>query len=542
LVHASPDQFPRYAQLEPNIAFWRDVFGRYGSDEVIFHDPYRLDVVYRVGDISHITKPNTDDAVNYRAIREYISKESDRIGASIRHLAHSAPRTESERRIATELKKFAGDMPSYSEVARRVRGQRGLADQLCASYSRAYAYFPQMKALLAKHGVPEELASLPLVESGYQIGARSHLAAVGMWQFTRGTARQFLHVDHVVDERRDPMLATEAAAKYLRENYDRLGSWPLAITAYNHGANGMSYAVRKLGTKNLGTIVEKYKSRSFGFASRNFYAEFVAANDTIQVAAKRCDVSDVKPYKRDEYRLDAYVPLADLARSASIDTDELVAINPALSGDVVSGRLRVPKDYNLYLPVGTAKAFRTAYGQLPGDVRYRDQRPYYANHSVRRGETLSEIAKAYGTTVSALQHHNGLRDPRSLRYGYRLKVPVAGSSVVTARASSGSSRPASVRIARGQTLSHIAARYKVSVATLQRHNGISNASKVRVGQLVRLPSSSQASRSAQIHRVGKGQTLSHIAKRYRTSVSALQRRNGISDPRKLKYGQVIKIP
>ena len=104
LVQASPEQFPRYAELQPNIAFWSDVFGRYGSDEVIFHDPYRLDVVYRVGDISHIMKPNAGDAVNYRAIREYISKENDRIGASIRHLAHSAPRTESEKRIATELK------------------------------------------------------------------------------------------------------------------------------------------------------------------------------------------------------------------------------------------------------------------------------------------------------------------------------------------------------------------------------------------------------------------------------------------------------
>lgn len=537
---ASSETFTRFPELRANVAFWTDVFGKYGSDQLIFHDPYQMDVVYGVHDVSHITDRDVDDSLKYRAIREYISKEGDRIGASIRHLAHSAPRTASEERIKAALAKFGGDMPSYSEVSRRVRGQRGLGDRLCDSYARAYSYFPQMKALLAKHGVPEELSSLPLVESGYQIGAHSHKGAVGMWQFTRGTGRMFLHIDHVVDERRDPILATEAAAKYLRENYERLGTWPLAITAYNHGANGMSYAVRKLGTEDLGVIVEKYKGRSFGFASRNFYAEFLAANDVMQSAAERCDVSQVKPYRRDEYRLDAYVPLDDLARSAGLDTSDLAKLNPALAPDVASGRLRVPKDYNLYLPAGSAKAFRARYAKLPATVRYRDQPPYYATHYVKRGETLSEIAKAYSTTVSALQYHNGLRDPRYLRYGHRLKVPVAGAAAATAQAPA-SSRPSSVRVARGETLSHIAKRYKVSVSSLQRINGISNPSKVHAGQLIRLTSSSGGG-SAGTHRVREGQTLSHIAKQYKVSVGSLQRANGISDPSRVRSGQVVRLP
>jgi membrane-bound lytic murein transglycosylase D len=595
VADAESDGMTRFPELEANVAFWTDVFGKYASSELIFHDPYQMDVVYGIRDVSHITDRDVDDSVKYREVREYISKEVDRIGASIRHLAHSAPRTASEERIKSALAKFGGDMPSYSEVSRRVRGQRGLADRLCGSYSRAHSYFPQMKALLAKHGVPEELSSLPLVESGYQVGAHSHKGAVGVWQFTRGTGRRFLHIDHVVDERRDPILATEAAAKYLRENYERLGTWPLAITAYNHGANGMSYAVRKLGTEDLGVIVEEYKGRSFGFASRNFYSEFLAANEVMKGAAKRCDVSKVKPFQRDEYRLDAYVPLEDLARSADIEESELIALNPALARDVASGRLRVPKDYNLYLPVGSAKSFRASYAKLPASVRYRDQPPYYATHYVKRGETLSEIAKAYRTSVSALQYHNGLRDPRYLRYGQRLKVPVAGAAAATVHAPAGGSRPASVRVARGETLSHIAKRYKMSVSSLQSINGISNPSKVHAGQLIRLTSSSgggstrthrvregqtlshiakqykvsvaslqrangirDASRvrtgqvvrlpssagsgASQTHRVGKGQTLSHIAKRYRTTVSALQLRNGIADPHDLRYGQVIKIP
>jgi membrane-bound lytic murein transglycosylase D len=526
----------RYPELESNVKFWSDVFGKYTRRQVAFHDPYHMDLIWSVGDIGGIVdRTARDSAAQSRAIRDYINSESKRLGRLIEKVERSTPKTSEEKRIAALLGSAGPDAPSAAVLAGRIRGQRGLGDQLCESMGRARPFLPEMRRLLAKHGVPEELAALPLVESGYNVGAHSHANAVGMWQFTRGTGRRFLHIDHVVDERRDPLLASEAAAKYLRENYDRLGSWPLAITAYNHGANGIAYAVRKLQTKNLATIVSKYRSRYFGFASRNFYSEFLAAHDTMARGLVECEATGADYVATAEFVLDAYVPIKDLAAAAAISPDDLMAMNPALAADVGKGRLRVPKGYRLHIPAKSKSRFTATYANLPADSRYRAQASYYASHRVRRGETLSEIAKSYRTTVAALQYHNSIRDPRHLRYGVMLKVPVSGGQQVAA-----APRPSSHRITRGETLSHVAKRYGVSLAAMQRYNNIQNANKLFTGQVVKIPSG--GARQYRTHQVARGQTLSHIAKLYQTSVRALQNDNGILDPRTLRQGQVLKVP
>jgi membrane-bound lytic murein transglycosylase D len=529
----------RYPELEANVKFWTDVFAKHTHSQIVFHDPYRMDLVWSVADVSRIVDGRASGHTIARAIRDFINKESARLGTVIKKVERSIPRTTEEKRIAAVLGKAGPDAPSAAVLAGRIRGQRGLGDQLCDSVGRARPLLPAMRKLLAEQGVPEELSALPLVESGYRTGAYSHASALGMWQFTRGTGRRFLHIDHVVDERRDPLLATEAAAKYLRENYERLGSWPLAITAYNHGANGIAYAVRKLQTKNLATIVEKYRSRYFGFASRNFYSEFLAANDVMTKALETCPTMDADYTQPAQYVIDAYVALGDLAKAAGVSSGDLVALNPALASDVGNGRLRVPKGYTLKMPAASKSRFAAAYTKLPSSVRYQEQASYYASHRVRRGETLSEIASEYRTSVAALQYHNAIRDPRRLRYGAVLKVPVSGSHT---SGSTGvvAARPANHRISRGETLSHVAKRYGLPLSTLQHYNGIKDANKLAAGQVVKIPSG--AAPKYRTHQVVRGQTLSHIAKLYKTSVRVLQTHNGIRDPRRLRQGQVIKVP
>ena len=541
------ERLPRYPELAPKVAFWTDVFTKHSSRHMVFHDPELLDVVWEVHDVSSLVDGDMAATQKTRALRDYQAQAIDLLAERIRRLEHSAPQNDAERRVAAVLAKHAGKLPSHTELAARVRVQRGLGDKLCDSYRRASAYLPQMRPLLVKHGVPEELAYLPLVESGYNIGAHSHKGAVGIYQFTRGTGRRYLHIDNAVDERRDPLLATEAAAKYLRSNYDQLGAWPLAITGYNHGEHGVGYAVRKLGTKHLPTIIAKYDGRSFGFASKNFYAEFLAAVDSMAIARSRCSADGVSPLGRDSVRVRAYVPLRKLASAAGLDVAALAALNPALTSDVVRGRLHVPRGYTLYLPSGMGPSFETAYASLPADSKAEAQAVVLGTHTVRAGETLSEIAGEYRTSVSALLRTNGMKDPRRLRVGQRLKVPVVGraAAVVTAAADSpvkrdGGAPTSSVRVARGETLSHIAARHGVSVGDLMTHNGISNPSSVRAGQVLRVPA--RDSSSVKTHRVGRGQTLSQIADIYRISVGSLQRHNQIDDPSKLKYGQIIEVP
>jgi membrane-bound lytic murein transglycosylase D len=171
--------------------------------------------------------------------------------------------------------------------------------------------------------VPVDLVALPIVESGFRVVAQSSVGAAGIWQFTHGTGRRYMRIDHVLDERRDPLAATEAAARYLRGNYEMLGSWPLAITGYNHGEAGVATAVSQLGTTDLGVIVENYRGRAFGFASRNFYSEFLAARDVLRNAEKYCPGIGRSGDRLERVNVDRYVALSHLARCAGVDSDTL---------------------------------------------------------------------------------------------------------------------------------------------------------------------------------------------------------------------------
>ena len=547
---AADDVLPRYPELTPKVDFWRDVFTKHTSRHIVFHDPEIPNLVWTVHDVSSIIDSDRTDAQKNRELRAYIDRQTADLGKTLIRLQSSPPQGDEEKHIAALLQRYASQLPSREILAKRIRTQKGLGDKLCDSYRRAVRYLPRMKATFAAYGVPQELAYLPLVESGYQIGAHSKVGAVGVWQFMRSTGRRYLHVDGVVDERRDPLLATEAAAKYLRANYDLLGEWPLAITAYNHGENGIEYAVRKLGTRHLPSIIDEHQSKYFGFASKNFYAEFLAANDAMKIAETRCPAGDVPVLERDAVEIDAYVSFRQLATTARVEPEALADLNPALTSDVVRGRLRVPKGYRLFLPPGSAVTFRDAYAALPAPARSSAQASFQTSHQVRAGETLSEIAGRYRVSLASLQRLNGLKDPRRLRVGQRLKVPVAGGESATtvgtsaaARQSASAERPLTVKLAAGETLSHVAHRHGVSVTALQQQNGIEDASSVRVGQSLKIPSASgKPAAEYRSHRVGRGQTLSDIAALYRTSVAALQRQNGIEDPSKLRYGQVIRIP
>ena len=140
--------------------------------------------------------------------------------------------------------------------------------------------------VLEQHGVPEEIAALPHVESSFNPAAYSKVGAAGLWQFMPSTAKRFMRVDGVVDERLDPYSATEAAANLMLYNYRLLGSWPLAVTAYNHGPGGLRRAQEELGTSDIAVIVKRYQGATFGFASRNFYVAFLAALEVDRNAEK----------------------------------------------------------------------------------------------------------------------------------------------------------------------------------------------------------------------------------------------------------------
>src|SRR2546427_8294627 len=269
---AHADLFPRPAGLESQVRFWRRIFAEYSVHQVVLHDALHLDKVYKVLDF----RPELEDGMSPgevdRLQRVETDLELEHIRATLLRLHALGPDTEgltAEERTIYEL--FADDHAPDRFLAaadeKRLRGQRGLRERFAEGIRVSRAYLPEMERIFREEGLPAELTRLPLVESCFNLHACSKVGAAGIWKFMPATGRRFLRVDGLVDERRDPLYSTHAAAQFLTSLYDSLGSWPLAITAYNHGPEGMARAVAQLGTTDIVTIVRDYHGNAFGFAS-----------------------------------------------------------------------------------------------------------------------------------------------------------------------------------------------------------------------------------------------------------------------------------
>ncbi|HXC52732.1 MAG TPA: LysM peptidoglycan-binding domain-containing protein [Candidatus Limnocylindrales bacterium] len=439
--------FPRYKELEPNVAFWSDAFTKWTSHQIAFHDVEHLELVYSVLSIDDIVARLPEGQVD-AAIQARRKAEGERISAMLVSISEGHARTEEERRILKAIAKI-GYEPSYAmTLSEQVRSQRGLGDKFCDAAARAQAYRPMMSEILQRYDVPQELLALPLVESGYKIGARSSAGASGIWQFMPATGRLYLEVNGSYDDRRDPRRSTEAAAKMLRKTYENLGSWPLAITSYNHGPGGIARAVKDMGTTHFGVISSHYKGKSFGFASRNYYAEFLAAVDAMNRVPELCGQISAPTYQPDEAMISTSASIRDLARAARTSVDQLADLNPALSDGVLRGSAKVPRGYRVNLPHGTRSEFEVAFGHVDHsspsapDIIARDSGGSSASasaetveaeaspppskpiiHRVTRDETLGQIARRFGTTETTLLYMNNLRNASAMKVGMNLKVP-----------------------------------------------------------------------------------------------------------------------
>ncbi len=489
--------FPRPAPLQPSVAFWTRVYAEVGTDGGLIHDTKHLDVVYEV-----IRLPR---GLSSRTRERRIEAAKKRYVKILRRLAQGR-RSDLNSDELRVLALWPGDVSNETlrRAAGRVRFQLGQAEKFREGLVRAGAWQPHIRRVFAAEGVPEQLTALPHVESSYNPRAVSKAGAAGMWQFTHGTGRRYLRIDSAVDERFDPFLSSEAAAALLRDNYERTGAWPLAITAYNHGSAGMRRAVRQLGTRDIATIVARYRSRSFGFASRNFYTEFLAALDVSREAERHFGpLEAVPPADHEVVVLDSYYAPQALARAFGVDIDLLRELNPGLRSTVWRGQKHVPKGYTLRLPrVPGQSASTTLLASIPGDQRFGRQRPD-RNYRVRRGDTLSKIAHRFGVSQRSLARANGLRNRHRIRVGQVLRIPGRhGRPTTVARAPARvAPKPAPpreathYRVRRGDSLSLIASRFGVSETKLARVNGLRNRNRIHVGQTLTIPGTAQAAAS-----------------------------------------------
>ncbi len=483
--------FPCPDRLVAKVEFWKQIFSTYSRNHVVIHDTEDPSRVYAIldfqreavrlspGELSRLMKrTERNEIARIRAILERLHRHPDSTQLTveemrIRSLLKSDPHPDRYRRAAGK---------------KRIRSQRGVRERFLEGVQRSARYLPRMEEIFRAEGLPIELTRLPLVESSFNTHAYSKVGAAGMWQFMPGTGKLFLKIDGAVDERLDPFVSTRAAARFLKQNYERLGTWPLAITAYNHGPAGMARAVREVGSSDMDVIIDRYESRTFGFASKNFYAEFLAAVEVHRDYRNHFgDIRLESELSADEVPLGHYVSLRSVKSCTGSQLDTLKSLNPAIRPAAVSGKRWLPSGYRVRMPAGRSQSFRDCYAALPSSAKLKRHPVFERRHRVRRGETLSTIARRYGSSVSTLRRYNRLKSSNFIRVGQVLKIPGASRATASAPRVARSSSPRVHRVRRGQTLAQIARHYGSSIERIRRANGLRSADHIRAGQSLRIP-------------------------------------------------------
>jgi membrane-bound lytic murein transglycosylase D len=363
---AASELFPTFPCLEPNVRFWVDTYTKYSTTDGIIHDDTDLNIVYGV---INLLPPGMLESRRTNQERVRVAKEH--YGKILEELAENGVSQDPEKKRIADLFGPKTSPDTFRQAVNNIRCQVGQKDRFKRGLIRSGAYLQRIKDIFRSHGLPEDLCYLPHVESSFDVTAYSKARAAGIWQFTPSTGKKFLIVNKAVDERRDPIRSSEAAAKLLKHNYERLGDWPLALTAYNHGIAGMLRAKEALG--NYEAVFENYNGRSFKFASRNFYSEFLAARHVAENYTQY--FSDLRLNRTLEARevvTGKRTSVADLLRHYDVDFETLRILNPALGKPVLKGRRQVPKGYRLRLPADSEKGIEVssaALSQIHPDLR-----------------------------------------------------------------------------------------------------------------------------------------------------------------------------
>jgi membrane-bound lytic murein transglycosylase D len=398
--------FPKPVALETQVAFWRNVYGVWSRSQVVLHDNRFLDVIYEVIQLpGNITEGYTP--IQKELVRERTAYWQSRLRDLEQKVSAGIPLTQDDRRLAMKISPRGDLKTALLGASERLRGQRGLRERFKRGLEISGRYDRHFREIFRQAGLPEDLAHLPHVESSFQTQARSSAGAVGVWQFTRGAAERFMNVNTIVDERLDPVASAHGAARYLSYAYGKLGSWPLAITSYNHGISGMMRAKQSFGHDFM-RIVSDYDHPQFGFASRNFYAEFLAARE-VASQPERFFAEGIryeKPLDWDRVVITQNAFVSTLARQYATDKSQLIALNAAWSGPAQSDRAALPAGTAVWLPSGTLRqiAYRAQQNRLAA------QQPENKGASAHVKVSYPGNVKAGGTatrTNASLSSKNG---------------------------------------------------------------------------------------------------------------------------------------
>lgn len=364
-------------------------------------------------------------------------------------------------------------------------------------------YFPIFEQALKAYNIPSEIKYLPIIESSMNPHAISRVGATGLWQFMFGTAKGYgLNMDNFVDERKDPVQASYAAAAYFRDAYNELGDWLLAIAAYNCGKGNVTRAIDKAGSNDFWQI-RPYLPKE----TRDYVPAFIAAVYVMQYADRHeiTAQNNSFSFKTDSIMVTKFVALNDLAKAINYDSTTLAALNPSYKKFIVNGTSEVPKrviipkvDHTYYAKIfevvnADLEIDRTLTAAITDDVRelrklnkapLKSQENKAQTHNVKAGETLTAIANKYGVEVQDIKVWNKLSET-SIIPGQKLVVAKNADSLKNGK-NKPASKPMVYKVEVGDTLFAIAEKFKgATVEAIQKLNGLKG-HVIKVGMLLKI--------------------------------------------------------
>jgi len=414
-------------------------------------------------------------------------------------------------------------------------------------------YASIVEAALEERGMPSSLRYLPIIESGYNPRAVSPVGAVGLWQFMRPTARFLgLEVDALIDERRDPWLATGVALDYLKELHGSFGgSWYLALAAYNVGPGRTERILRRHapGAEPSDSLYWALREH-FPGETRDFVPKLLAAAEVARRPAHYgFGVESDPPLRVTGVEVPDATSVDVLARAAGVETEVIEELNPHL----LRGYTAPSRPTTIHVPSERVETFRREYARIPADERVS-----FVEHKLRRGQTLSHVADRYRVPLREIRAANPGLDPRRLQIGEWIVVPRAPSATdgrgVRARRAERGSAPAGGTdravgghrtdgdavihtVRSGESLWVVARRHGVGVAELRRWNGLTEDPVLHPGDELRVYGGRVV-----VYRVRPGDTISEIADRHGVPTSTLLRVNGLSRRSVIRPGETVRIP
>lgn len=341
-ITVNSKQFPLFPAIEANVAFWEKIYTRYSTSEAVIHDNLHLSRIYAVIPITDYLQPGAA-----KLNKPFLDAAQKKYSTILSRLAQGIPPvTKEEQRVAAMLKGLKKS--ELLKASESVRVQIGQKERFREGVIRSREYLPEIRRIFRSYNLPEDLAYLPHVESSFNPNAYSKAGASGLWQFTRSTGKEYLRIDQTVDERQNPLLASHAAAKLLKKNHSVLGSWPLALTAYNYGTAGMARAKKDKGTYER--IFLEYEEGYFKFASRNFYSEFLAALKSAKKMEQTLSTRNDAPLPVTKIRLSSDASIDAVSRHFKVDTKTIRTLNPDIEPSVLAGKEQLPRGFLLRLP------------------------------------------------------------------------------------------------------------------------------------------------------------------------------------------------